>query len=198
MILLSRKRACTCPMFTKIATSRLAAFPCLSSSLSWRDSGMEGMKSAPRAIGYALIATVLAAVAPPANAAPWMRPGSITILGDRGGEVIRYALRVKKAEKAGQSVRFAGRCDSACTLFLSMPRSRTCITPRASFGFHLPYGASPRGNQLAASYMMRKYPGWVRNWIAANGGLSRHVKTMNYEYASRYLPACGDNGRRDT
>lgn len=113
-----------------------------------------------------------------------------TIRGDRGGQIITYALRMKKMERAGNDVRFAGRCSSACTLFLALPRSRVCITPSASFGFHLPYGASAKGNRFARDYLVSKYPAWVRAWIARNGGLTNNMKTMDYAFAAKHLPAC--------
>ena len=115
---------------------------------------------------------------------------SRTIFSDGGGEVIRYALSAKRLHRRGHLVRFAGRCDSACTLYLSMPRRLTCISPGASFGFHRPYGASARNNAVAARYMMRSYPGWVRRWIRARGGLSSGIRTMPYAYARRHLRPC--------
>ncbi len=117
-------------------------------------------------------------------------PG-LTIRGDRGGQVIAYALRMKRLERSGGKVNFSGACDSACTLYLALPRHQTCVTPGASFGFHLPYGASREGNRIAANYLTRNYPGWVRSWIRAHGGLTHQIKTMDYSYARQYLPACG-------
>jgi len=135
----------------------------------------------------AIVASITIAI--PANAVPRI-PKVVNISGDRGGEVIRYALKMKKLERAGSKVRFRGSCDSACTLYLALPRHQLCITPNAKFRFHLPYGASPRGNRIAADYMRRSYPGWVRSWLRKNGGLSRRLKTMNYSYASKYLQTC--------
>jgi hypothetical protein len=113
-----------------------------------------------------------------------------TISGDRGGYVIDYAIRALKMRRSGTFVRFNGSCDSACTLYLSMPKSKVCITQSASFGFHLPYGVSARGNQVAANFMMKNYPGWVRGWIAKRGGLKSSIATMTYADASRFLPTC--------
>ncbi len=125
---------------------------------------------------------------------------TVTIRGDRGGVLIKYALKMKKMEQRGTFVRFAGHCDSACTLYLALPRSRVCITKGAKFRFHMPYGSSAKNNRTAANYMMRNYPGWVRSWIRKNGGLTSRLKTMNYGYASRYLPACskGKSGPKRT
>ncbi|MGX9145476.1 hypothetical protein [Mesorhizobium sp. 128a] len=118
-----------------------------------------------------------------------------TISGDRGGYVIDYAIRALKMRRSGTFVRFNGSCDSACTLYLSMPRSKVCITQNASFGFHLPYGVSARGNQVAANFMMKNYPGWVRGWIAKRGGLKSSIATMTYADASRFLPTCPSEQR---
>jgi hypothetical protein len=98
-------------------------------------------------------------------------------------------------EKAGSVVRFAGRCDSACTLFLALPSSKTCVANGASFGFHLPYGAGPTGNRRAAEFLMRNYPGWVRGWIRANGGLTSGIKTMPFHFAAKYMKPC-DGGQK--
>lgn len=118
-----------------------------------------------------------------------------TISGDRGGYVIDYAIRVLKMRRGGGFVRFDGACDSACTLYLSMPKSRVCVTQNASFGFHLPYGAGARGNQVAADFLMKNYPGWVRGWIAKRGGLKGYIATMTYADASRFLPTCPSEQR---
>lgn len=118
----------------------------------------------------------------------------ISISHDRGGRVIEYALKVKKIKETGREVRFRGKCDSACTLYLSLPSNQICIEPGANFGFHKAYGASPRGNQIATGYMMKKYPGWVRSWIRQRGGLSSTLKVMNYAYASQFVKPC-DGGQ---
>jgi len=142
----------------------------------------------------AAVALMLTAVGS-ASAYPLNGSSAVTIRNDRGGQVINYALRMLKMKRAGRSVRFSGRCDSACTLFLALPRSKTCIASGASFGFHLPYGASSRGNAIAANYLMSSYPGWVRSWVHSQGGLNGRIKTMSYAYASQYLPTCGTPAR---
>jgi hypothetical protein len=120
-----------------------------------------------------------------------MRGQNVTrIYNDRGGYVIQYAMRLQKLRQAGTPVQFAGACLSACTLYLALPNNQTCISPRASFSFHAAYGAGPKGNAIATSYMLNKYPGWVRSWISSNGGLSRRLITMPYGYASKYMKPC--------
>lgn len=112
------------------------------------------------------------------------------VANDNGGRIIDYAIRVKSAEQSGKVIRFAGTCDSACTLYLSLPSKQKCILPGAKFRFHHPYGASKRDVKHAKRYMMRTYPSWVRRWIRRNGGLGKEFKTMNYAYASRYIRPC--------
>jgi hypothetical protein len=75
-------------------------------------------------------------------------------------------------------------------MYLGLASSQTCISPGASFTFHSPFGASRRGNKVAQAFMMRNYPGWVKSWIRSKGGLSRGLKTMNYDYASRFIRSC--------
>lgn len=114
----------------------------------------------------------------------------LKINNDRGGYVIQYALRLQKMKQAGTQVAFTGKCLSACTLYLALPKGQTCISPRASFSFHAAYGAGPKGNQIATTYMFNKYPSWVQDWIASNGGLSRKLITMPSSYASNYMRPC--------
>jgi hypothetical protein len=110
---------------------------------------------------------------------------------DRGGYVVQYALRMLKLRQSGKPVQFGGSCQSACTIYLALPRSQTCISPGASFGFHAPYGAGTKGNRYARTYMLNSYPGWVRSWISGRGGLSSRLITMNYAYASKFMRPCG-------
>ena len=119
------------------------------------------------------------------------KPRFVTISNNRGGYVVDYAVRMEQWRKSGTRVRFAGRCDSACTLYLALPTTHTCIARGASFSFHSPRGSSASASRYAQIYMIKTYPGWVRSWIGSRGGLSRRLVTMNYEYASRFMRTCG-------
>jgi hypothetical protein len=118
-------------------------------------------------------------------------PRAVSIGSDRGGYVINYGIRMLRWRQNGTKVRFSGRCQSACTLYLGLSSSQTCISPGASFSFHSPFGTSSRGNRVAQAFMMRNYPGWVKGWIRSQGGLSGSMKTMSYGYASRFIKPCG-------
>ncbi|WP_404862453.1 hypothetical protein [Georhizobium sp. MAB10] len=109
---------------------------------------------------------------------------------DPGGHVALYVIKVNQLIRSNRQVRFVGRCESACTLYLSVPESRACIVENAVFGFHLPYGGDRKANEAAAHMMLSAYPDWVRAWIADQGGLTQRIKSMGYDYARQFLPDC--------
>lgn len=153
------------------------------------------MNKLGRLSGIAAAGLVLLSSTELVKANPLMGPSRsheyVTIGSDRGGYVIKYALRMLKWRKSGTSLRFAGRCESACTIYLALPSDQTCIVPGASFRFHAPYGAgTKKDNRIALSYMLNSYPGWVRSWIRSRGGLTRQLISMDYGYASKHMRAC--------
>ena len=115
---------------------------------------------------------------------------SVSISGNSGGRIVHYALRVAQYRSSNTLVRFAGRCDSACTLYLGLPGHQTCIAKGAFFRFHAPSARNPRAQRAAQSYLMQKYPGWVRSYISSRGGLGRKLVTMDYRYASQFIRSC--------
>jgi hypothetical protein len=114
-----------------------------------------------------------------------------TVSGNPGGQIVNFALHVAELRAADEPVSFDGSCDSACTLYLSLPAEQLCVTPHASFGFHLPYGVGAQANAAAASYLISQYPDWVRQWIEEHGGLSHTIMRMGAEEAAKHLPLCG-------
>jgi hypothetical protein len=144
-------------------------------------------------------ALVLAVSAQSAKATPvsgaWqqqpVKSRFVTISNNRGGYVVDYAIRMEEWKKSGTRVRFAGRCQSACTVYLALPASQACIARGASFTFHAPSGSSASATRYAHIYMMKTYPAWVRSWVSSKGGLTRRLVTMNYAYASRFMRPCG-------
>jgi hypothetical protein len=66
------------------------------------------------------------------------RAETIDVFDNHGGRVAEYNARWAPLGQQGASVRIVGPCQSACTVLLGhIPRSRTCVTEQASFGFHL-------------------------------------------------------------
>lgn len=114
----------------------------------------------------------------------------LVIKNDSGGYIVTYAMAVERLARSDKRVRIAGRCDSACTMYLGLPRARLCVERGAYFRFHKPSAGSAQTVVAATRFLMRKYPSWVTEWISANGGLTGTLKTMDFQYASRYLPVC--------
>ena len=125
-----------------------------------------------------------------AEETPATHGDSVTIANNSGGVIINFAMKLAHYRQAGILVKFKGRCDSSCTLFLGLPRQQTCISEGAVFRFHSPTGMSQRATRTAQAFMMETYPSWVKNWIYANGGLSGQLMSMNYAYASQYISDC--------
>jgi hypothetical protein len=115
---------------------------------------------------------------------------AVEIGNDSGGFVADYALRLYELREERRKVRFVGVCDSACTLFLALPAEQTCIAEGAYFRFHAPSAPSASAAAAVGSYMMRKYPQWVRDWIVAQGGLSDRLATMSHRYAQNFMRPC--------
>ncbi len=86
----------------------------------------------------------------------------ITITNDDGGVVRDYVLRANLAKLRSDQIRMNGWCASACTAFLGNPT--TCVTPRATFGFHGPTGGTQAQNRAAAETLARHFPKVLRDW----------------------------------
>jgi hypothetical protein len=172
--------------------------------VGWDGRGAEdvGKKNFFAVLGVLLAALLMAAVQTDSKASE-VSFGSqslerqfrdaVEIGDDTGGYVAEYALRFYTMKDARQRVRFAGGCDSACTLFLALPAEQTCITENAYFRFHAPSAPSASAVAAVSAYMMRKYPRWVRTWLVSQGGLSDRLATMSYQYAQNFMRTCPTN-----
>ena len=129
---------------------------------------------------------------------PSVKPASVQIAEDSGGEIIQYLLNKVQFRESHTQLQFIGRCDSACTLYLGLPPSQLCLTQDAYFRFHLPIADNAQTVQDAARILLMKYPHWVRSWIKANHGLSTELITMDYAYASHFLKPCATEAKSAT
>jgi hypothetical protein len=78
-----------------------------------------------------------------------------------------------------------GPCQSACTVLLGhIPRSRICVTPEASFGFHLAKRAD------ATATLRRAYAADITGWINAHGGLTQDFIWTRAPDTYRYFKKC--------
>src|SRR5581483_5100420 len=105
---------------------------------------------------------------------------TIRIHDDPGGRIDQYLHRFAKLRHSRERIVVDGVCNSACTLLLgTIPRSRICVTERASLGFHAAWVFDDDGNHVESrawtSVLWRNYPQSVRNWITRNGGLTPHM-----------------------
>jgi hypothetical protein len=129
------------------------------------------------AVGMMAISAVMFAVT--ATAA------TIDVNDNHGGRVKAYDARWAAAAARGDSVRIVGPCQSACTVLLGhIPRARICVTPNASFGFHL-------AKTLEATTTLRNaYASDIKGWIQAHGGLTDTFTWMRAPDTYRYFKKC--------
>ena len=113
------------------------------------------------------------------------RAETIDVFDNHGGRVADYDMRWSELAQRGVSVRIVGPCQSACTVLLGhIPRSQICVTPEASFGFHL------ARFDVATATLWRAYSGDIRQWINQHGGLTREFIWMRAPDIYRYFKKC--------
>lgn len=74
-----------------------------------------------------------------------------------GGSVKKFAEDVARYRQSGEQFRITGRCQSACTMFLSLPN--VCIEPGAKLLFH----AGKHG--FATTMMINSYNTPLRRYL---------------------------------
>jgi hypothetical protein len=110
---------------------------------------------------------------------------TIDVSDSHGGRVSDYDARWSGQAASGVNVRIVGPCQSACTVLLGhIPRGRICVTPDASFGFHLAH------RQYATATLWNAYPGDIRQWINRHGGLTTDFIWMRAPDTYRYFKKC--------
>ena len=110
---------------------------------------------------------------------------TIDVSDNHGGSVASYDARWAGLAARGVTVRIAGPCQSACTVLLGhIPRSRICVAPTASFGFHLANLPTARATLWAA------YQSDIRSWIDQHGGLTDQFIWMHAPDTYRYFRKC--------
>jgi hypothetical protein len=129
-----------------------------------------------RMIVIALAAVVLSSAS---------RAETIEVSDNHGGRVVEYNARWAGLAARGVDVRIVGPCQSACTVLLGhIPRSKICVTPRASFGFHQANLAS------ATATLWNAYAADIRGWINQHGGLKKSFIWMRAPDTYRFFKKC--------
>jgi hypothetical protein len=110
---------------------------------------------------------------------------TIEVFDNHGGRVADYNARWAGLAARGVNVRIVGPCQSACTVLLGhIPRSRICVTPGASFGFHL------ARLETATKTLWNAYQADIRGWINARGGLKKEFIWMRAPDTYRFFRKC--------
>jgi len=128
---------------------------------------------------------VLAAVALTLLSCASATAETIDVHDNHGGRVADYNARWSGHAARGVSVRIVGPCQSACTVLLGhIPRNRICVTPKASFGFHL--SRLP----AATETLRRAYAPDITAWINRHGGLTNTFIWLRAPDIYRYFKKC--------
>ncbi|HTZ00893.1 MAG TPA: hypothetical protein VMC05_01070 [Xanthobacteraceae bacterium] len=110
---------------------------------------------------------------------------TIDVSDNHGGSVAAYDARWAGLAARGVDVRIVGPCQSACTVLLGhIPRSKICVTPDASFGFHLAH------LQSATATLWSAYAADIRGWIKEHGGLTNEFIWMRAPDTYRFFHKC--------
>jgi hypothetical protein len=113
------------------------------------------------------------------------RAETIDVSDDHGGSVAAYDSEWSQNAARGVSVRIVGPCQSACTVLLGhIPRNRICVTPDASFGFHLAHLPA------ATATLWASYQPDIRAWIQRHGGLTSEFIWMRAPDVFHYFKKC--------
>ena len=111
---------------------------------------------------------------------------TVDVSDNHGGSVAAYDTHWASLAAHRVNVRIVGPYQSACTVLLGhIPRSRICVTPAASFGFHLANLPTARATLWAA------YQSDIRDWINQHGGLTDQFIWMRAPETYRYFEKCG-------
>jgi hypothetical protein len=110
---------------------------------------------------------------------------TIDVSDSHGGLVAEYNAKWASLAAQGVNVRVVGPCQSACTVLLGhIPHDRICVTPQASFGFHLAKTAQ------STATLWNAYSTDIRAWIAAHGGLKTGFIWMRAPDTYRFFHKC--------
>lgn len=97
---------------------------------------------------------------------------TIIITYNMGGPIAEQVVLVNQLRASGTTVIIDGKCASACTMFLGVPRS--CVTPGARLGFHGPstqyagISLPPADFDYWSGIMASNYPPKIRTQFMHN------------------------------
>ena len=138
-----------------------------------------------------IVAAFLAMLASGASA-------TMRISDDIGGRIGAYVDQYSAVRNSGERVVIDGACLSACTLVLGIvPRSKICVTRRATLGFHAAWMPGPNGKPVPSNVgtqaLWDMYPQHVRQWINSRGGLTAKMMFLRGRELMAMYPECRDD-----
>jgi hypothetical protein len=78
-----------------------------------------------------------------------------------------------------------------------VPRSKICVTRRATLGFHAAWMPGPSGKPVPSNVgtqaLWDMYPAHVRHWITSRGGLSAKMMFLRGRELMSMYPECRDD-----
>lgn len=102
---------------------------------------------------------------------------------DGGGLIVAYVGVATQFLRNGKTLVIDGPCYSACAILADFARPNVCITSRATFQFHMAYGAFRRFEPPASSD--------VRAWVISRGGFPEDgFLPMPFQDARQFWPKC--------
>lgn len=112
--------------------------------------------------------------------------GAVTMYNNPGGYVSEFMFMRDYYMQSGTAIRISGTCMSACTMYLKSPLF--CVYPGAELWFHAPTPNSDEARQL----LLDSYPPRIRQWIAAQGGLTPAWIILKGDDLQRMVAQCKD------
>jgi hypothetical protein len=110
---------------------------------------------------------------------------TIDVSDNHGGRVADYDAHWAGLAAQGVNVRIVGPCQSACTVLLAhIPRDKICVTPQASFGFHLAKTAQ------STATLWNAYGPDIQAWINQHGALTAQFIWMRAPDTYRFFHKC--------
>ena len=110
---------------------------------------------------------------------------TIDVSDSHGGLVAEYNAKWASLAAQGVNVRVVGPCQSACTVLLGhIPHDRICVTPAASFGFHLAKTAR------STATLWSSYSSNIQAWINQHGGLKAEFIWMRAPDTYQFFHKC--------
>ena len=114
-----------------------------------------------------------------------VRAETIDVSDENDGHIPNYVARWAALAARDVNVRIVGPCKSACTVLLGhISRNKICVTPEASFGFHLAH------NPASTAILRESYQTDIMGWINEHGGLTEQLIWLRAPDTYRFFKKC--------